>query len=285
MMEGKAQIIDGKALADTIRQETAAQVAKLDIQPGLAVILVGHDSASEIYVALKSKAAKEVGIMFSLYRFPDNVTETELLEAIDWLNQDVDIDGILVQLPLPAHLDTDKIIQAIDPKKDADGFHAHNIQKLASGESYVIPGLANGILQLLLSTKEDLKSKQALIVARSPEFTGALSYLLQEFGIANTIVAPDDNELKNKTKKADILIIAAGVPNWIKKEDIKTGAIIIDVGTNRLSDNSVVGDVDFSDCLDKAAWITPVPGGVGPMTVAMLLKNTVALAIAHQTSP
>ncbi|MEK7164808.1 MAG: bifunctional methylenetetrahydrofolate dehydrogenase/methenyltetrahydrofolate cyclohydrolase, partial [Patescibacteria group bacterium] len=176
----------------------------------------------------------------------------------------------------PGHLDENKIIQTIDPKKDADGFH---------GKGYVIPGLANGILQLLLSTNEDLKSKQALIVARSAEFTGALSYLLQEFGIANTIANPDDNAIKAKTQGADILIVAAGQPNWIKKEDIKDGAIIIDVGTNRLSDGTVVGDVDFTDCSSKASWITPVPGGVGPMTVAMLLKNTVALAILHQTSP
>lgn len=269
MMEGKAQIIDGKALADTIRQETAAQIAKLGIVPGLAAILVGHDAASELYVSLKAKAAKEVGIMFSLYRFPNNASEAEILEAINWLNQDKNIDGILVQLPLPAHLDENKIIQAIDPKKDADGFH---------GKDYVIPGLANGILQLLLSTKENLKDKQALIIARSVEFTGSLSYILQEFGIANKTISPDDNDVKTQTQEADIIIIAAGKPQWIKKEDIKSGAIIIDVGTNRLSDNSVVGDVDFADCLEKASWITPVPGGVGPMTVAMLLKNTVSLS-------
>ena len=275
-MPPQSNIINGKTLAKEICQETKEQIKKLGITPGLAAILVGHDPASELYVKLKAKAAKAVGVVFHLYRFPDNITEAELLEAIAWLNQDKDIDGILVQLPLPGQLDENKIIQAIAAKKDADGFH---------GKDYIIPGLANGILQLLASTNENLKSKQALIVARSPEFTGSISHLLREFGIANSIASPDDNDIKTKTQGADILIVAAGMPNWIKKEDIKPGAIIIDVGTNRLADGTVVGDVDFADCADKASWITPVPGGVGPMTVAMLLKNTVALAILHQTSP
>jgi len=275
----QAQIIDGRALAENIKQETTAQIAKLDLSPGLAVILVGDDAASELYVALKAKAAKQVGIIFSLYRFKAEASAKEILDTINWLNKDSEIDAILVQLPLPDHLNTEQIISAIDPAKDVDGFHPENIKNLTAGKSYIIPGLESGIVQLLAATGANLEGKLAAIIARSREFTGTMEYILGEFGVSANILNPDDVDVLKHLPAADIIIVAAGKPQWIKNNNIKPGAIIIDVGTNRLNDNTVVGDVDFKDCAARASWITPVPGGVGPMTVALLLKNTVALTI------
>lgn len=284
MTEGKAKIIDGRALAENIKLETTGQIAKLDLSPGLAVILVGNDAASELYVALKAKAAKQVGIIFSLYRFKAEASVKEILDTISWLNKDSEINAILVQLPLPEHLDESRIIRAIDPKKDVDGFHPENIKSLTVGKSYIIPGLENGIVQLLAATGANLDGQQAAIIARSREFTSTLEYILGEFGVSANILNPDEADVLKQLPKADIIIVAAGKPQWIKGNDIKPGAIIIDVGTNRLNDNTVVGDADFEDCSQSASWITPVPGGVGPMTVALLLKNTLALAIAQNKS-
>ncbi len=279
MKQVAAKIIDGRALADQIQNEVKDQMAKLGIAPGLAVVLVGSDPASLTYVKLKEKAARAAGINFHLYTFSADAKENDILASLDWLNKDPEIDAIIVQLPLPPHLDEHRIIGQIDPAKDVDGFHPDNIKQLLSGQSYIIPGLASGILQLIQSTNEAIAGKQALIIARSPEFTGALSYLLRACGVKAESRPPDDAAVKRALAEADIVIAAAGRPQWIKGRDIKAGAIIIDVGVNRLGDAAVVGDVDFSDCAAKAAAITPVPGGVGPMTVAMLLKNTVALAI------
>ncbi|OGY93132.1 MAG: hypothetical protein A3H70_05700 [Candidatus Komeilibacteria bacterium RIFCSPLOWO2_02_FULL_48_11] len=270
----QAKIIDGRALAAQIQQEVKDQITKLHLHPGLAVILIGHNPASELYVALKAKAAKRVGIMFSLYRFETKASAKEVLDTITWLNQDSEINAILVQLPLPEHLDEHQIIGAIDPAKDVDGFHP--------GQSYIIPGLVSGIMQLLGATGENLANKQAAIVARSQEFTSTLKHILGEFGIMANILNPDDSGVKNKLHSADIIIAAIGKSQWLKGEYIKPGAIIIDVGTNRLDDKTVVGDVDFDDCAKVASAITPVPGGVGPMTVALLLKNTMALAVAQK---
>lgn len=279
MTSNTAKIIDGRALAEQIKGETAAQTAKLGITPGLAAILVGNDPASELYTKIKARDARQVGIVFSLYKFDDTANEDEILTTVNWLNQDQEIDAILVQLPLPSHLNENKIISAISPEKDADGLHPANVKKLLSSESAsIVPGLILGIIQLLQSTRENLDDKQAIIVARSPEFTGALAYILNEFGIASMAVNPDAADAKRSLRAADILIMAVGQANWLKAADIKQGAIIIDVGTNRQSDGSLSGDADFAECSQKASWITPVPGGVGPMTVAMLLKNTVALA-------
>lgn len=282
MLSNSAKIINGKDIAIQIQQEVKKQIASLGLNPGLAVILVGNDSASELYVELKTKAAKEVGIMLSLYRFDSDASTKEVLDTINWLNQDQEIDAILVQLPLPKHLDTPQIISAIDPTKDVDGFHPDNIKNLIAGKSHIIPGLESGIVQLLSSTGENLENKTAAIIARSQEFTNTLKYILDEFNIKVCVLNPDDLDVKKHLSDSDIIIVAAGRPLWIKGNDIKSGAIIIDVGTNRLIDNVVVGDVDFADCAPIASWITPVPGGVGPMTVAMLLKNTVALTIQHK---
>lgn len=278
-----AQIIDGRALAQQIKEETAAQIAKLGITPGLAAILAGNNPASKLYAKIKERACRQAGIIFSLYKFAADASEEEVIKTLAWLNRDEEIDAILMQLPLPSHLDENKIISAIAPEKDADGLHPANVKKILSGENAaVLPGLILGIIQLLQSTNENLAGKQSVIVARSPEFTGVLSYVLNEFGLISKVVNPDALDAKDDLAGADIVIAAVGQANWLKAEDIKVGAIIIDVGTNRRSDGTVIGDADFVGCSKKAAWITPVPGGVGPMTVAMLLKNTAALAIRRK---
>ena len=279
MKGNKSKIIDGKALSEQIQKEVARQIHELKISPGLAVILVGDDKASKLYVSLKHKAANKCGIFFSVYEFPKNSTQDEIIETIKWLNNDEQIDAILVQLPLPKHLDEEKIINTVDPNKDVDGMHSENIKKIINNEKTLItPGLQLGIMQLLFSTKENLSDKNALIIANSPEFTSTLAHYLQEFNIKTEVINPSNREVKERTKQADIIVVAVGKPNWIKEEDIKKGVIIIDVGINQIDKETTVGDVDLDDCLSKAGWITPVPGGVGPMTVAMLLKNTVALA-------
>jgi methylenetetrahydrofolate dehydrogenase (NADP+) / methenyltetrahydrofolate cyclohydrolase len=271
-----AQIIDGKALAAEIQTEVTEQIKQLDIKPGLGVILVGDDSASKTYVNLKQKAAQLVGIEFCLYKFNENAREDEVLETINWLNKNQDIHAILIQLPLPKHLDEDKLIRAMNPKKDVDGFHPENIKAYLNDTGAIAPGLSLGIMQLLASTKENLKGKHALIIAKSEEFTSTLEYALNSFEIATTSCQPDDASLHKKLADADIAITAVGKPEWIKKDMIKDNAILIDVGTTR-KNGKLIGDVDFESCKHKASWITPVPRGVGPMTVAMLLKNTVAL--------
>jgi methylenetetrahydrofolate dehydrogenase (NADP+) / methenyltetrahydrofolate cyclohydrolase len=279
MTTTKAKTIDGRALAQQIKDEVRAQIAKLGITPGLAAILVGNDEASKLYTKIKERAARRAGIMFSLYRFGEDAAEEEVVKTVNWLNRDEEIDAILVQLPLPSHLDEHKIISAVAPEKDVDGLHPANVKKILAGNSArVLPGLILGIIQLLQSTGEDLSGKQAVIAARSPEFTGVLAYVLNEFGVSNKVINPDTPDAKRSLASADIVIVAVGQANWLKAEDIKQDAIIIDVGTNRREDGNIVGDADFADCSQKASWITPTPGGVGPMTVAMLLKNTVTLS-------
>lgn len=273
-----AQILDGKALGSAIQNEVREHIAKLGLQPGLAVLLAGADPASELYVSLKQRACRAVGIMANIYRFEKSAKEEELLNAIHWLNADNEIHAILIQLPLPEHLDEHKIISAMSSEKDVDGFHPENIKKLLAGEADITPGLHLGIMQLLGETKEPMAGKHAAIVAKSPEFTQTLAYVLDAFGITNETVAPEAKEAPTVIGQADIIIVAAGKPKFITGDSIKKGAIIIDVGTTRLSNGTVAGDVDFESCKEKASWITPVPGGVGPMTVAMLLKNTVLLA-------
>ena len=265
----QAKTIDGKSIAEEIRQEVADQVAKLNIKPSLAVILVGSDPASHLYVSIKKKAAQEAGIEICLYTFDEDAKQDEILETIEFLNEDKEIDAILVQLPLPEHLDEDKIIQAIDPKKDVDGFGPNT--------KNIVPPLNMGIMQLITSTQEDTENKSAVILARSKEFTKSLSSMLNDFSIQAKSINPDDSDSKSATKDADIVISAMGKPESIKADDIKDNAILIDVGTTRIK-NKTIGDFNFESFSKKASHITPVPGGVGPMTVAMLLKNTISLA-------
>jgi len=272
-----ASVIDGKKIAQEIQEEVREQVTHLNTRPGLAVLLVGNNPASELYVSLKQKAARKAGIDVHLYRFEENAPEEEVLKALDWLNKDSEVHAILVQLPLPEHLKTETIIRAIDPKKDVDGFHPENVKGILENKNRLTPGLSLGILQLILACGIELPGKKIAIVGKSPAFTAVLKHVLEAYETQVSIVAPDEDAHRT-TREADVLVVAAGKPRWITDRDIKENAIIIDVGTNTLSDGETIGDVDFESCAHKASWITPVPGGVGPMTVAMLLKNTILLA-------
>jgi len=270
-----AQIIDGKALAKKIRAEIKKEIAELGIVPGLAVILVGADPASHLYVGLKEKAAAEVGIHFEKYLFFATEPEEKIIAKIEELNIRPDIHGIIVQLPLPQNYDENKIIAAIDPKKDADGFHPENIKKLLSGEPKIVPPVISGILKLIESTGVELKNKKITILANSEILAKPLEKILTGNDVKK-IIAPET--LTTEISDADIVISALGRAKIITADAIKDGAILIDVGTTRLEDGATVGDVDPDSTSEKAGWITPVPGGVGPMTVAELLQNVLRLA-------
>lgn len=272
-----AQIIDGKKIAAEIQQTLAVEIKTHDLSPSLAVLLIGDDPASQLYVRLKKRACQDIGIEFHEYLLPENISLEQVLETINFLNQDPLTDAILIQLPLPKHLDTDKIIQAIDPKKDVDGFHPTNIKRLLADQTDFIPGLALGIIKLIESTQEDLNNKSAVIVAKSNVFFQPLTKVLANKNIKAQLIDPKHPDLKKYTSQADILIVAIGQAFFISADMVKPKSIVIDVGTNKISDGHVVGDVDYSAVFDKVSHITPVPGGVGPMTVAMLLYNTVAL--------
>lgn len=271
-----AQIIDGKKIAEDIKAEIAGEIFQNFYHPNLAVILVGDDEASKLYVSLKKQAAKKVGIEFNEYLMPANTTQSQVLEAIEFLNKDEETDAILVQLPLPKQLDADTIIQSIDPEKDVDGFHPENIKKLLNNDTDFTPGLPLGIIKLLESTKENLTNKKAVIIAKSEIFYQPLKKLLNDLKVATEIVDPKNKDIKKITQQADILISAAGIAFFITADMVKDQAIVIDVGTNKVNDYTV-GDVDYSSVFTKTSHITPVPGGVGPMTVAMLLYNTLQL--------
>ncbi|MFA5128713.1 MAG: tetrahydrofolate dehydrogenase/cyclohydrolase catalytic domain-containing protein [Patescibacteria group bacterium] len=270
-----AQIIDGKKIAAEIRVEIKKEIAESGITPGLAVILVGADPASHLYVGLKEKAAAEAGIHFEKYLFFATEPEEKITMKIQELNARPDIHGILVQLPLPGGYDESKIIAAIDPKKDADGFHPENIKKLISAAPEIIPPVVSGILKLIESTGVELKNKKIAILANSEILAKPLEKILTGNDI-QTIIAPET--LTTEIADADIIISALGRAKIITADAIKPGAILVDVGTTRLDDGTTVGDVDFESVAAKASWITPVPGGVGPMTVAMLLQNVVNIA-------
>src|SRR3989338_3378248 len=273
-MKKTAQLIDCKALAEKILLELKGKVAKLDRPPGLATILVGNDPASHLYVQNKKKACQKVGIEFHEYLYGEkcypNITEPEIIKMINWLNKNDEIDGIIIQLPLPKKFDTQKIINQLDPKKDVDGFHPRN-------KGDVIPPLIEAINLVLLYTKEDLKNKKVVIIARSPIFSNPLKKVLTRNGLRTDLVKPDDKNLKNKLKEAEILISVVGKIHFIKKSMVKSGAMVIDAGTSLISKNKWAGDVD-PKVAEVAAWLTPVPGCIGPLTVAMLLKNTYELA-------
>lgn len=274
------KMIDGKVLADDIQLNIKQEIYKKSIRPGLAIILVGSDPASQLYVSKKKAACQDVGIDFHDYLLEENCSEKELLDCINFLNKDDKVDAILVQLPLPDHLDTDKIISAIDPKKDVDGFHKKNIKDFLANKARITPGLPLGIIKLIEHTGEELKNKEAVIVSRSEVFSAPMIKILEDRQIKTQVVNPDDKALKNKTSQADILIVSVGEPFLIKEDMVKDDSIIIDVGINKIDNDYVVGDVDYGAVFPKVKYITPVPGGVGPMTIAMLLYNTVQLAEA-----
>ena len=286
-----AQIIDGKQVAAEMRAELKEKVAALKTQgvtPGLAVVLVGEDPASRSYVTAKERACEEIGIFSDDNRLPAETTEEDLLALIDKLNTDPKINGILVQLPLPKHIDEDKILLAIDPAKDVDGFHPVNVGKMVVGQDAYLPCTPHGIIQLLIRSKVKLEGAEVVIVGRSNIVGKPIAnMLIQKAPTGNATVTVCHTRTKNMAehvKRADIIIAAAGWPNTITADMVKDGAVVIDVGVNRVEDATkkrgyrLAGDVDFEAVKEKASLITPVPGGVGPMTITMLLYNTVQSA-------
>lgn len=273
-----AKIIDGKTIAQTIRQEVAQKV-QLRLEqgkraPGLAVILVGANPASQIYVGSKHRACEEVGFISRSYDLPDTTTEAELLKLIDDLNQDPEIDGILVQLPLPAGIDNVKVIERIHPDKDVDGFHPYNVGRLCQRAPRLRPCTPKGIVTLLERCGINTHGLNAVIIGASNIVGRPMSLELLLAGCTTTVTHRFTKDLEHHVRHADLVVVAVGKPNFIPGEWIKPGAIVVDVGINRLESGKVTGDVDFDEAAKNAAWITPVPGGVGPMTVATLIQNT-----------
>lgn len=272
-----AQIIDGKALAQKIRNEIAKKV-KIRVEnglsiPGLAVIQVGSDPASKIYVKNKQKACDDVGFASFSYEFPTSTTD-ELLVLIDELNQRTDVHGILVQLPLPENIDKTKVLERINPHKDVDGFHPYNIGHLLQRDPLLRPCTPYGVVKMLESTGINLSGLNATVVGASSIVGRPMALELLLLGCTTTITHSRTVDLAKHVSEADIVIAGVGIANYVKGEWIKPGAIVIDVGINRLPDRKLVGDVEFDTAVEVAGWITPVPGGVGPMTVAMLMSNT-----------
>ncbi len=272
-----AKIIDGKALAQQIRNEIAKKVVSRTEQglsvPGLAVIQVGSDPASKIYVKNKQKACDDVGFASFAYDYPSSTTE-ELLALIDELNQRADVHGILVQLPLPDNIDKTKVLERIDPRKDVDGFHPYNIGHLLQRDPILRPCTPYGVVKMLESTGINLSGLNATVVGASSIVGRPMALELLLLGCTTTITHSRTVDLEKHVRNADIVVAGVGIPNYVKGEWIKPGAIVIDVGINRLPDGKLVGDVEFDVASQYAGWITPVPGGVGPMTVAMLMSNT-----------
>jgi len=277
-----AIIIDGNKIAQDIRNEVRQSALELKNQkgiiPGLAVVLVGEDPASQVYVGKKAKACAEAGFLSREYKLPADMSEEKLLSLINDLNKDQLIHGILVQLPLPKHISTEKIIAAIDPHKDVDGFHPYNVGSLVTGSPLFISCTPQGIMELIARTGIDLKGKEAVVVGRSNIVGKPIALLLLAQHATVTICHSRTKDLPAVTRRADILIAAIGKANMIKADMVKDGVIVIDVGVNRLENGKLAGDVDFNEVAPKASFITPVPGGVGPMTIAMLMKNTLDAA-------
>ena len=269
-------ILDGKALAKKIRASIKKEVDNLkkeSIIPGLAFILVGDNPASQVYVNMKTKACEEVGIYSINHRMPSEISERELIEVIKMLNDNPMVDGILVQLPLPKHLNEEKIIETIDYRKDVDGFHPYNMGRLARGNPLFISCTPYGIMKLLNEYSIDVKGRDVVVVGAGNITGKPMALMLTNSGATVQICHIYTQNLKEKTKRADIVISAVGKPNLITEDMVKEGAVVVDVGISRVKDR-VVGDVDFEGVSKKASYITPVPGGVGPMTIAMLLYNT-----------
>lgn len=282
-----AQLIDGKKIAKQLRNTVASHIDALKTAnkrlPGLAVVLVGQNPASQVYVANKTKACEEVGLLSREYKLPADTSQETLLELVDELNHDAEIDGILVQLPLPAGLNADEILERIDPKKDVDGFHPFNIGRLAQRMPALRPCTPKGIMSMIASTKRNIKGMDAVIVGASNIVGRPMGLELLLAGCTVTTCHKFSKELKKHVGRADLLVVAVGKPNFIPGDWIKEGAIVIDVGINRLEDGSLTGDVEFEKACERADWITPVPGGVGPMTVASLIENTIEAYVEYHS--
>jgi len=274
-------ILDGKKLSEKVKENLKNEVNELKqkgIIPGLAVILVGDDPASQTYVKMKKNACQKVGIYSVVHEFPASITEKELLSTIKMINENPNIHGLLIQLPLPKHIDTTKVLEAVDPSKDVDGFHPYNMGRLVEGLDTFAPCTPLGVMEIFEEYNIDLKGKDVCVVGASNIVGKPMWALLLNAWATVDICHIETKNLAAHTKRADIVIVGVGKPNLITADMVKDDVIVIDIGINRLEDGRLVGDVDFENVSKKASYITPVPGGVGPMTIAMLLKNTVKAA-------
>lgn len=279
------KILDGKAVSLKVKESVkvrADELKKFGVEPTLAVVLVGEDKASQTYVRAKEKACNEYGIKSVAHRLSENTTQNELLALINVLNLDDSIHGILVQLPLPKHIDTNVVLAAIDPRKDVDGFHAVNVGKLVSGLDGFVPCTPLGVMEILKEYGIDVAGLNAVVIGRSNIVGKPMANLLLNASATVTVTHSKTKNLKEICKNADLIVAAIGKPFFLKADMVKEGAVVVDVGINRLDDGRLVGDVDFEEVAPKCSYITPVPGGVGPMTIAMLLNNTILAAQAKK---
>lgn len=273
-----ANIINGKEISAAIREEIKAEVQGMSVRPGLAVVLVGDDPASAVYVRNKSKACAEVGIYSEVYRLPEETGREQLLGLIEQLNQSPLIHGILVQLPLPKHLDPEEVIMAIDPAKDVDAFHPVNVGKIMIGNYDFLPCTPAGVMELLHRSGIEVSGKECVVIGRSNIVGKPQAMLLLHENATVTVCHSKTRDLPSVCRRADILVSAVGKAKFVTADMVRNGAVVIDVGMNRDENGKLCGDVDFEPVSEKASYITPVPGGVGPMTITMLLKNTVTSA-------
>ena len=277
-----AQIIDGKAISKLVREEIAAEVVefkkKYDSSPGLAVIIVGNDPASQVYVRNKKKGCEEVGFYSESYELPAETTQEELIALVERLNNDDKIHGILVQLPLPKHLNETEVLLKIKPEKDVDAFHPYNVGKIMIGNHDLLPCTPAGVMVLLEKSGIDVCGKKCVVIGRSNIVGKPMAMLLLHANGTVTICHSRTQNLKEICREADILVASIGKPEFVKGDMVKEGAVVVDVGINRKADGKLCGDVDFAEVEPKASYVTPVPGGVGPMTITMLLKNTLTAA-------
>jgi len=277
-----ARIIDGKAIAAALRARIAEQISALGYPPGLTVVLVGDDPASAVYVRSKDRAATQAGIVSATLRLPADVAEPVLLAQIARLNADPAVDGILVQLPLPPHIGTQAVLEAVDPVKDVDGFHPLNVGRLAAGAPFLVPCTPLGVMRLLAAAGIALPGARALVVGRSAIVGRPLVALLLAANATVTVAHSHTRDLPDECRRAELLVAAIGQPELVRGDWVRSGAVVIDVGVNRRADGALVGDVAFDECAAVAAAITPVPGGVGPMTIACLLENTLTAALRRR---
>lgn len=277
-----ATIIDGKKVSkdirETLKTETAEFVQKTGVTPGLAVVLVGNDPASAVYVRNKHRACEEIGFYSEVHELPEDTKESDLLALLDRLNEDPKIHGILVQLPLPKQIDADKVIRKIKPEKDVDAFHPENVGRIMLGNYHFLPCTPAGVMALLDAYGIDPAGKDCVVIGRSNIVGKPQAFLLLERNATVTICHSRTADLASHTKRADIIVVAIGKPRFLKADMVNPGAVVIDVGINRLPDGKLCGDADFEPITELASAITPVPGGVGPMTITMLMKNTLTAA-------
>jgi methylenetetrahydrofolate dehydrogenase (NADP+)/methenyltetrahydrofolate cyclohydrolase len=280
-----AQLLDGKSLAAQIRagvKQKVAALAQRGIRPGLAVILAGEDPASRVYVRNKVRACEDTGVASSLFEYPASVSAAELLARVELLNRDRAVHGILVQLPLPRQVDAAQVLEAVSPAKDVDGFHQANLGALLAGRPHIVPCTPAGVMRLLEHANIPIAGRRAVVIGRSSIVGKPLSLLLLQKDATVTICHSKSKGIERVAKEADILVAATGRAKLVGAAMVKPGACVVDVGVNRLADGSLAGDVDFEAVKDVAGWITPVPGGVGPMTIAMLLENCITAATRNE---